>query len=60
MTAYRPLIAPSNNESVREFTQAEFTSIHGRIASLQYNNPVATLNVVASNGNLSPSMEDFR
>ena len=60
MTAYRPLIAPSNNESVREFTQAEFTSIHGRIASLQYNNPVATLNVVASNGNLSPLMEDFR
>ena len=60
MTAYRPLIAPSNNESVREFTQAEFASIHGRIASLQYNNPVATLNVVASGGNLSPSMEDFR
>lgn len=60
MTAYRPFIAPDNNESVRQFTSAEFTSLIGRISSLQFNDPVATLSVVASNGTLSPAMEDTR
>jgi len=45
---------------IREFTTAEYEAMLARISKLYQDNPVVTLSVVGSGGNISPSMEDFR
>lgn len=45
---------------IREFTTGEYEAMIARIAKLYQDNPVVSLSVVSSGGNLSPSMQDFR
>src|SRR5210317_2244129 len=59
MTAYRPLVS-DNNIRIKECTTSEYELMLQQIAYLYSQNPSVELSVVASGGNISPSMTDTR
>lgn len=59
MTAYRPLVS-DNNIRIKECTSNEYDLMLQQIAYLYSQNPTVELSVVASGGNISPTMEDTR
>lgn len=59
MTAYRPLVS-DNNIRIKECTSGEYDQMHQQIAYLYSQNPTVELSVVASSGNISPTMVDRR
>ena len=59
MTAYRPLVS-DNNVRIKECTSGEYAQMHQQIAYLYSQNPTVELSVVASGGNISPTMIDRR
>jgi len=60
MTVYRPLTIVDRTTFREVNAASELFGIHQRIAYLYAANPVVTLSVVASNGNISPVMTDTR
>jgi hypothetical protein len=59
MTAYRPLVS-DNNIRIKECTSSEYDLMLQQIAYLYSQNPTVELSVVASGGNISPTMTDTR
>lgn len=59
MTAYRPLVS-DNNIRIKECTSSEYDLMLQQIAYLYSQSPSVQLSVVASGGNISPSMTDTR
>lgn len=59
MTAYRPLVS-DNNIRIKECTSSEYDLMLQQIAYLYSQSPSVELSVVASGGNISPSMTDTR
>ena len=59
MTAYRPLVS-DNNIRIKECTSGEYDLMLQQIAYLYSQNPTVELSVVASGGDISPSMTDTR
>lgn len=59
MTAYRPLVS-DNNIRIKECTSSEYDLMLQQIAYLYTQDPSVELSVVASGGNISPSMTDTR
>lgn len=59
MTLYRPIVS-DGNKRIKECSTATLNNMHARIAYLYVQNPTVILSVVASGGNISPSMTDER
>ena len=59
MTVYRPLVS-DNNIRIKECTSNEYDLMLQQIAYLYSQSPTVTLSIVASGGNISPTMTDTR
>jgi len=59
MAVRLPLLT-QDDEAIKEWTNADRDQVHKRIAYCYANNPSVYLSVVASNGNISPLMQDTR